>query len=104
MVREELYFGRRIGTEGMVTDEEWSAFVDSVVTPRFPDGLTVMEASGQWRGENGVLVREPSKLIVLLHPGRPEHDRAIREIIDHYKRRFTQEAVLRVTTTAAVEF
>jgi hypothetical protein len=104
MVRDELYFGRRVGNGRIVSDAEWSAFVDSVVTPRFPKGLTVVDANGQWLGDGDRLVREPTKVLILLHTGGADEDRAIREIITLYRERFAQESVLRVTTTAEVEF
>jgi hypothetical protein len=104
MVRDELYFGRRMRDGRIVSEAEWSAFVDSVVTPRFPKGLTVLDAYGQWLGDGDTVVREPTKVLLLLHPGAAEEDHAIREIITRYKERFAQESVLRVTTTAAVEF
>src|SRR5262245_66552116 len=54
-VRTELYFGLSIppgadgSPAGRVTDEEWQRFVDEEISPRFPDGLTIQEAGGQWR-------------------------------------------------------
>lgn len=41
-MREELYFGMRKPDATLVTEAESQAFVDSVITPRFPDGLTVL--------------------------------------------------------------
>ena len=43
-----LFFGLH-GSAGMVSEREWALFLGQIVTPRFPDGLTVFEASGQWR-------------------------------------------------------
>jgi Protein of unknown function (DUF3574). len=54
-VRSELYFG--VGEESGPADRpqaepisaaRWRAFLDKEVTPRFPDGLTVFDAYGQW--------------------------------------------------------
>ena len=39
--RTELYFGRDKNDGTQVSDEEWSKFLDEIVTPKFPDGLTV---------------------------------------------------------------
>src|SRR5690242_10421816 len=63
-IRTELYFGRNIPTGGTVSESDWQKFVDEVVTPRFPDGLTVLDADGQWRGKDGSIAREESKVIV----------------------------------------
>lgn len=103
-IRDELYFGRRMADGRIVSEEEWRAFVDSVVTPRFPSGLTVLDAYGQWMDDEKGLIREPTKILVLLHPGGADPERAIREIITLYKQRFAQQSVLRVTAKARVEF
>ncbi len=31
-----------------ISEERWRAFLDKEVTARFPDGLTVFDAYGQW--------------------------------------------------------
>ena len=36
--------------------------------PRFPDGLTVLDARGQWRDSQGAIKTERSKLLVILAP------------------------------------
>jgi pimeloyl-ACP methyl ester carboxylesterase len=62
--------------------------------------LTVWRADGQWLDEGGRTVREPVLVVEVLHPPGTEHDRAMAEIADEYRRRFRQEAVLRVTMEA----
>ena len=47
-VRTTLYFGLA-RPKGAVTELEWQLFLRDEVTKRFPDGLTVWEAEGQWR-------------------------------------------------------
>jgi hypothetical protein len=100
-VRDELYFGRSQPGGGEVTEEQWQKFVDKEVTPRFPDGLTVLDAYGQFLNSAEVLVREDSKVLILLYVSTPERERSIQEIIDAYKSRFQQESVLRVTDVPA---
>jgi hypothetical protein len=104
-IRTELYFGRNIPTGGTVSDLDWQKFVDDVVTPRFPDGLTVLDADGQWRGKDGSIAREESKVIVLLYPRnqRKAMNTKIEEIRSEYKKRFAQEAVMRIDVTRSVE-
>ena len=79
MVRDVVYFGRNRPDGGTVSDAEWEAYLDSVVTPRFPAGFTVVEAEGHWRGESGVVEREHTEVLTLLHPG----DEASRMADDH---------------------
>jgi hypothetical protein len=100
MVSDRLFFGRDIPGGGMVSDEEWASFLQEIVTPRFPQGLTVWRADGQWLDEAGRTVEEPVLVVEVLHPPGAEHDRAMAEIADEYARRFRQEAVLRVTIDA----
>ncbi|WP_137180427.1 DUF3574 domain-containing protein [Roseomonas sp. AR75] len=65
----EAAFGRNAGGREIVSDNAWQGFLDDVVTPSFPDGLTVLDAAGQWRGRDGRIARERSKLLLLVLPG-----------------------------------
>ena len=104
LVRDVLYFGRNRPTGGEVADTDWSAFLVEVVTPRFPDGLTIIEAHGQWRGRTGAVERERTELVTLLHPPDSTSQWAVEEIATEYKRRFGQEAVLRERLDACTRF
>jgi Protein of unknown function (DUF3574) len=95
LVRETLYFGRNRPGGGTVSDAEWQSFLAEVVTPRFPSGLTVQEASGQWKGAGGAVEQERSEIVTLFHPDTESSRQSIHEIALEYKRRFQQEAVLR---------
>ena len=103
VIADRLFCGRAIPGGGSVSDEEWSAFVHEMVTPRFPDGFTVWRAEGQWKGSDGT-VREPVMIIEILHPFDRRFDVMIEEIADEYRRRFRQDAVMRVTMPARMEF
>jgi len=100
---ERLYFGTAM-PQGAVSPDEWRGFVDTVVTPRFPNGLTAWSASGQWRSADGTLVHEASWVLEIVHAPDAASDTAIVEIADAYKQRFQQEAVLRVSSDACVAF
>lgn len=103
-VRDELYFGMRKRDAALVTEAEWQAFVDSVVTPRFPPGLTVLSGAGQYQPKGQPLVREPTRVLILIHPGGADAERHIREIAAIYCRRFDQESVMRVTSPVSRDF
>jgi len=103
LVAETLYLGAAM-RDGLVGDAEWTRFLDDWVTPRFPDGLTVLRASGQWRGANGRIVEEPSRVLYLVHPGDEASERKVEEIASEYKRRFEQEAVLRTRGAVCVSY
>ena len=103
MITETLYFGLA-KPNGQVSEEDWRTFLAEVVTPRFPRGLTVWAASGQWKSEAGPIVREPSYILNIVHDGNATADAAIISIVDAYKRKFRQEAVLRAQSSACVSF
>lgn len=98
----ELFFGRNIGEAPGVSDADWKQFVDEEVTTRFPDGLTVIDAAGQWRAADGVIVREPSKVLLLILSGEPGEQEKIEAIRTAYKTRFRQEAVLLIERRGCV--
>jgi len=102
-VRTELAFG--LSTNGRaVTPAEWQAFLDEVVTSRFPEGFTVVDAYGQWRNAAGKVTAEPSKVLVIFHRPDPTIDARIEEIRSIYKRTHGQESVLRATSLAKTSF
>jgi Protein of unknown function (DUF3574) len=96
-VRTELYFGTA-KEDGAVTDAEFKDFIDTYVTPRFPDGLTLIKADGQFRGVDDVVIKERSYVLMLLYPyeNLKEGNNEIEQIRRIYKRRFSQASVLRV--------
>lgn len=96
-VQEVVYFGTDTPS-GSVTPEDWTRFLTDTVTPRFPEGLSVWQASGQWRAASGVMVNEPTYILSLIHPDNATTDKAMRDILSSYKTRFHQEAVLRVSS------
>ena len=104
VLADRLFCGLTIPGGGEIAEAEWRAFVAEEVTPRFPDGLTIWRAEGQWRGGDGVIVREPSLVIEILHRHDVRIDQKIVEIAEAYRKRFRQESVLRVTMPARMEF
>ena len=100
---DSLYFGGAY-PDGVITSEQWQQFVDRVVTPRFPEGLTVWQAAGQYRTSAGIVQREPSWVVQLIHPDNAQSETAIREIRSAYQDEFKQESVLRVRSRACIAF
>ena len=105
MVTAELLFGRKIGDRIGVSDAAFAAFLAREITPRFPDGLTVVDARGQWRdGERGGIVREPSKLVLLTFRDDAAKRENLIAIADAYKRQFRQQSVLTSLRASCVTF
>lgn len=103
MLSDTLYFGTS-GPKGAMSSEAWREFLDSTITPRFPEGLSVWPAAGQWKSANGTIVHEASYILNIIHPDTPANETAIAEISSAFKARFSQEAVLRVRGSACVSF
>jgi hypothetical protein len=103
-VADRLLFGRSIPGGGEVSDAEVEAFLRDVVTPAFPQGFTVLTSRGQWQEASGAIAREAGFVLEVTHPPDAQTDAKLQRIADEYKRRFRQEAVLRVTTPASMRF
>ncbi|MFC0634207.1 DUF3574 domain-containing protein [Brevundimonas balnearis] len=99
-----LYFGRFIGASLGVSDADWQDFVDREITPRFPNGLSVTDVSGQWRGPDGVIVREPSKAVMIILTEAETEQASLDAIRAAYVERFDQDAVMLIQQTACVGF
>ena len=96
--RTELYFGTDKPGGGKVTAEDWDKFLEAEVTPRFPDGFTVLEGYGQFKDSAGKIVREASIILVLFYPKKTREavNLKIEELRANYKKQFNQESVLRL--------
>jgi hypothetical protein len=103
-VRTELYFGLTKPGGAVVSDAEWADFLDRSVTPRFPDGLTVVQARGRYRSRDEVQHEEPTGVLIILHPAGGDADARIDALASEYVRRFEQESVLRSDTPARATF
>jgi hypothetical protein len=94
MTVAELFFGRNIGGRTGISDAEFSRFVAREITSRFPDGLTVLDAHGQWRDpQRMTLAREASKMVIIAFSEGSADDGRLQKIMDAYKDRFNQKSV-----------
>lgn len=98
VLSERLFCGLSIPGGGTVSQQELDAFVAEVVEPRFPQGFTMWRAQGRWRGGS-----EETMVLEIIHPLDARLAAAVGEIADEYRRRFKQEAVLRVMMPARME-
>jgi hypothetical protein len=101
--RTTLYFGLTAG-EGTISETQWKSFLAESVTPRFPQGLTVWEAKGQWRGPDGKITRERAKVLLLVHEDTAPVRESLAKVIDVYKQAFHQDSVLWETSAVCVSF
>jgi uncharacterized protein DUF3574 len=105
-VQTLLVFGLSKPGGGTVSEAEWINFVDTYVTPEFKEGLTIVDSDGQWMMESGEVIKEDSRILILLYDNESgaEVDDSIEQIKETYKKLFDQEAVLRITSAAGVSF
>jgi Protein of unknown function (DUF3574) len=103
MMRTELLFGSERKALPPVTDAEWQSFVDDEIAMRFPDGFTLLDGQGEWRGSRGV-VREKSHVLILFHPSSQEQDDKIEALRSIYEARFGQDSVARIDGLDCVGF
>lgn len=102
MTQTTLYFGLNRPHGPVISATEWQSFVDNDVTSRFKDGLTVIDAKGQWLGNDGTVAKESSKALVLIH--KADKETAIETLRTRYKQQFAQESVMRVDAAVCVDF
>lgn len=103
MARLELVLGAAT-PRGVVGPRAWARFLATEVTPRFPDGLSVFEGTGQWRtGIRGV-TRERSRLLLIWYEPDASSEARIEAIRAAYKRQFRQTSVLRADSTSCISF
>lgn len=104
MTEARLFFGDQIAGGGLVSATQWQQFVDSEVTPRFPDGFTVLTTTGQWRRTDGMIARESGHELVIVFASGVATAAKLDEIRAIYNQRFMQESVLLAESPACAGF
>lgn len=105
MIETKLLFGLASADGSGVSEQEWTHFLANEVTPRFPEGLTVIAAYGQVKGEahgSAQVVQENMRLVLIYHPDTPDAARKLDDIRRLYSERFHQWGVLQVTNAVRV--
>ncbi len=92
-----LYFGLSRKDGSRIGERAWDRFVRQDVARHFPTGFTVLTGRGYWRRPaTGEAQWERSRIVLRVHDGTEDEHRKIAALTALYKRRFGQEAVLRV--------
>jgi hypothetical protein len=104
MTVAELLFGRKARGR-IISEAEWRQFLTREVTPRFPDGLTVLDGTGQWRDrERRTITREPSKVVMIAFRDDHAAREKIEAIVTAYKQQFAQQSVGVLTRPVCASF
>jgi len=86
-IETHLYFGLKTENGQGISEQAWQQFLADVVTPRFPDGLTVLEAYGQ-SSRNPAPEGQQTRLLIVVHPDTEAAAIAVREIKTIWKDRY----------------
>jgi len=80
-----------------VSEEDWSSFLAKVLTPVFPRGLTVYDAYGQIQQADGKISRQPTRVVVIVHPRQLNQERTFSSVIQAYQRQFPGTKVMKLS-------
>jgi Protein of unknown function (DUF3574) len=101
----ELLFGRDVGHRIGVSEGAFAHFAAGELAPRFPTGLTITDAIGQWRDPaGGAAVREATKRVEIVLPGNADDQAKLDAVVTAYKREFHQRSVGVIVRPACVSF
>lgn len=94
----QLFLGRGEPNNRSI-DRDIRRFVDEEITPRFPDGVTVVDGGGPWKGSENLLIREAAKVVLIVLPrgDGPERVEAVRAA---YRTRFRQDSALLINQSS----
>lgn len=100
-----LFLGRGdADNRRVVSDQQWEKFLEDTITVEFPAGLTVLDAYGQYTDSAGNLVKEDTKVLIILVPPDADSASGIDRIIEKYKNRFARQGVLREIKPTCASF
>lgn len=83
MLRSELRFDLESPDGTGVSNQQWARFVADAILPRFPDGLTVLNA--ETVGKAGTA---GARMVLIVHPNTPDATTKLGEIKAAYAQRF----------------
>lgn len=99
-----LYFGMNKAAGGAVSESAFNQFLQQEISSRFPKGLTLFEAKGQWQNAKGMIDQEESRVVEIVCDDTPENRDKVAVIAAKYKALFAQEAVMVVKSRSEIVF
>ena len=86
---------------GEVSEDAWKRFCDKHVSAAFPDGYTVLDATGYWRSGQNATAKERSKVILVIAPADAREK--VLSVARQFQKEFSQEFVLISSSDAEME-
>jgi Protein of unknown function (DUF3574) len=100
-----LFLGKSIPGRGELTDSEWRAFLDTIVTANLPNGYTLLDGNGGWMNPGThQTVREGTKVLLVALPESPDSLTAVNRIRTAYQVMYQQQLVGMTVEHACGEF
>jgi hypothetical protein len=103
-VKSEIYCGLEKQAGGTVTQAEFADFLNQVVTPAFPAGLTVFDAYGQMQKTDKAIVKQTTKVLLLVHQKTKANADAIQKVISSYRSRYGNPQVMYLQSPTNPQF
>lgn len=97
----QLFFTPR--TPARLSETELRRFVAQEVTPRFPDGVTVVDGGGQWKGSENRMIRDAAKVVLIVLPSKGDPTAEVEAVRTAYRARFKQEPLVVLPPPACVD-
>ena len=101
LVRTTPYFGSARPT-GSVSELEWQLFLRDEVTARFPDGLSVWDAAGQWRAPLGSVEHDRTQVLLLVHHDTSAARQSVLTVIERHRKQFERQSLLWETSRVCI--
>ena len=101
-VRTARLFLGRAGAGALVEATDLQRFIDQEVTPRFPDGVTVLDGGAQWTGTENLLAQQARKVVLIVLPGRGDVRGRVAAVRAAYRSRFKADPAVVLTPPACV--
>jgi hypothetical protein len=98
----ELFLGRK--TPATTSPADLQRFIDQEITPRFPEGVTVLDGGAQWQGSENALIRDAAKVVLIVLPAAGDPQAKVEAVRTAFRNRFNQDSVVVVTQPACVAF
>ena len=96
----QLFLGAKAPDK--INDSDLRKFVDAEVTPRFPDGVTVVDGGGQGQGAENRMIREAAKVVLIVLPAKGDPARQVEAVRAAYRTKFKQDSVVVMPPPACV--
>ena len=94
-IEHRIFFGRNFPDGQSISDEAWNTFLADEITPRFPAGLSVLDVQGQWKDASGVLVKDRTKLLLILASPGDGSLQLMNEVAEQFLKTYPQGSILR---------